>query len=469
MTRPRGGAGDFAEDPADGGADGGRYRRFVNPRWARALRLIGCDRNWIRGEGIHLIDDRGARVIDAVAGFGAASVGHGHPAVVAALHEALDRGAPGMVHFGIPPLAGTLAEALLDRAPPCLGKVLFTNSGTEGIEAAIKLCRAATARETIVACDRGFHGFTTGSLSLVGVESLREPFGSLLPCRRVPFGDLAALERALAPRDAAAFVTEPVQGKGVHAPPPGYLSEAQRLCRRAGTMFVADEVQTGFGRCGAMFQSAADGAEEPDLIVVSKALSGGMVPVGAVLVRNRVWNATFSSIERALVHSSTFHQAPLAMSAALAVLRIIDDERLVDRSAHMGERLRAGLERLRLRHRSLGAVRGRGLMVAIDLVPARPLRGRLESMLWPQGFLMSLLGDGGVLAQVVSQRSATVKFTPPLIIDEAAVDRIVAATDAALSRADSGVIDGSLATLGRMARNVLGGELTRAARHPQAP
>lgn len=429
----------------------------MNPKWARVLRLVGCDREWVRGEGVHLVDAAGNRVIDAVAGYGAAAVGHNHPRVIKAMHDALDRAAPGMVHFGIPALAGALAAALRRRAAPSLGKVLFTNSGTEGIEAAIKLSRASTGREVIISCHNGFHGFTTGALSLVGVASLRDGFGSLLPSRLVPFGDRTALERALAPRDAAAFVVEPIQGKGVHIPAPGFLADAQRLCRRAGTLLVIDEVQTGFGRCGSMLESMRQGVDEPDMVVVSKALSGGVIPVGAVLARDRVWSAMFSSIDRALVHSSTFHQAPLAMSAALAVLEIIDDESLVERSAALGERLLRGIESLRGRHRSLGEVRGRGLMVAIDLVPARPLRGRLESMLWPQGFVMSLLSEGAVLAQVVNQHSATVKLTPPLVIHEEAVDRVVAAIDLALDRADSGVIDGSLGTLARMARNMVRG------------
>jgi len=450
-----------ADAEADEFADRGRYRRFVNPRWARALRLVGCDREWTHGEGVHLIDSQGRRVLDAIAGYGAATVGHNHPRVIEALRSALDRRTPGMVHFGIPPLAGALAEALLRRSAPSLDKVLFTNSGTEGIEAAIKLARASTGRAMIVHCDHSFHGFTTGSLSLVGVDSLREGFGELLPSRRIPFGDLEALERALSPRDAAAFVVEPVQGKGVRIPPDGWLPEAQRLCRRVGTLLVIDEVQTAFGRTGAMFECVSQGVDDPDVVVVSKALSGGMIPVGAVLARERIWRAMFSSLDRALVHSSTFHQAPLAMSAALAVLELIDDERLVERSARLGSRLRASLESLRSRHRSLGEVRGRGLMIAIDLEPPRPLRGRLESMLWPQGFVMSLLSEGAVLAQVVSQRSATVKFTPPLVLDEAGVDRIVAAVDLALARADSGVIDGSLAALARMARNFLRREPTR--------
>jgi len=442
--------------PATDDADGARsWRELVNPRWARVLRLLDCDRTWTRGEGVWLEDDHGRRVLDAVGGYGAATVGHNHPRLVQALHEALDAGAPGMVHFGVPPLAGALARRLLELAPPSLHRVYFTNSGTEGIELAIKLARAFTGRPALLSCDHAFHGFTTGALALTGHDPYRERFGDLLASRRVPFGDLDSLERALAPRDVAAFVVEPVQGKGVKLPPPGYLAEAQRLCRRAGTLLVVDEVQTGFGRCGSMFATVADGADEPDVMVVSKALSGGLIPVGAVLARDRVWNATFSSIDRAMVHSSTFHQSPLAMSAALAVLEVVREEQLVERSARLGASLRLQLEALRQHHRSLGDVRGKGLMVAIDLVPPRPLRGRLESSLWPQSFVMTMLDEGGVLAQVVNQRSATVKFTPPLVIEPAEVDRIVRAVDQALGRIDGGALGTSLSALGRMARNLL--------------
>lgn len=430
------------------------YRDFVNPRFARVLRLLGLDRTFVSGEGATLVDGSGRRVIDALGGYGAVSVGHNHPGILAALRGALDRALPGMVHFEVPPLAGELAEELLRRAPSCLGKVLFTNSGTEGIEAAIKVARCATGRAALLSCERGFHGFTTGALALVGHEPYRSGFGPLLESRRIPFGDLDALERALAPRDLAAFVVEPVQGKGVFAAPPGYLPEAQRLCHRHGTLLVLDEVQTGVGRCGAFLASVADGVNEPDIMVLSKALSGGMIPVGAVLMRDAIWSATFSSLDRALVHSSTFHQAPLAMTVALAVLRIMDEQRLDDRSLRLGARLHQELTLLRARHRSLGEVRGRGLMLAIDLVPPRPLRGRLESMLWPQSFLMSLL-EQGVLAQVVNQRSATVKFTPPLVLSDENLSGIVRAVDAALCRADESVFDGTFLALRKMATNLI--------------
>lgn len=431
------------------------YRDFVNPRFARVLRLLGFDRTFVRGEGAHLFETAGHCIIDALGGYGAVSVGHNHPRVTEAIRRALDRGLPGMVHFEVPPLAGELARDLLGRAPDSLGKVLFTNSGTEGVEAAIKLARAATGRAALLSCERGFHGFTTGALALVGHDPYRQGFGPLLESRQIPFGDLAMLERALAPRDVAAFFVEPVQGKGVYAAPAGYLAEVQRLCHRHGTLLVVDEVQTGIGRCGAFLASAADGVDAPDIIVLSKALSGGMIPVGAVLVRERVWNATFSSIDRALVHSSTFHQAPIAMSVARSVLEVMDDEQLPRRSHERGERLRRELEALRPRHRALGEVRGRGLMIAFDLVPPRPLRGRLEPMLWPQAFLMHLHDEGRVLAQVVNQRSATVKLTPPLVLTDNDVSAIVRAVDASLTRADASVLDGSFAALRTMTANLI--------------
>ncbi|MBX3356566.1 MAG: aspartate aminotransferase family protein [Phycisphaeraceae bacterium] len=444
-----------APEAINGAAGSRAYRTFINPRWARVLRLIGCERTWVRGERVWLEDTEGGRVLDAIGGYGAATVGHHHPHVARSLHDAIEGGAPGMIHFGVPPRAGHLAERLLEIAPRSLTRVFFTNSGTEGIELAIKMARASTGRDRLLACDHAFHGFSTGSLSLCGHEPYREGFGTLLPSHRVPFGDLAALEQALAPRDVAGFVIEPIQGKGVYIPTADYLAEAQRLCHRAGSLCIVDEVQTGFGRCGSLFASQADGAIEPDIMVVSKALSGGMIPVGAVLASERAWGAVFSSLDRAMVHGSTFHQAPLAMAAAHAVLDVIDGERLVERSAHLGERLRTQLEALRSHHRTLGAVRGRGLMVALDLVPPRPLRSRLEHMLWPQAFVMALLDEGGVLAQVVNQRSATIKFTPPLVIDDREVTLIVQAVDRALARVDGGALETTLGTLGRMAMNLM--------------
>ena len=434
------------------------YARHVNPRFARLLRLIGFDRRWVRGDGPWLWDDQGVKVLDCLAGYGSLNLGRRHPALVAALHEAVDLQLPGWVHFEAPVLATALAAELLRRAPPSLDKVFFVNSGTEGVEAALKFSRAATGRPAFVACERGFHGLTLGALGLNGVESLRRGFGPLQEARRVPFGDLAALEAALAPGDVAAFVVEPIQGKRVEPGPPGWLAEAERLCRRAGTLLVVDEVQTGLGRTGRFLELERHGAE-PDMVVLSKGLSGGMVPVGAVLVRGGVWGATFSSIDRAIIHSSTFHQGTLAMAAGLATLHVLESERLAARAERMGDALRSRLAAVAQAHRAIRRVRGQGLMVAFDLevagAAAPAAIEKLQAMLVPQAFLMPLLREGAVLAQVTDHRSATVKLMPPLTITEEEVAWIADGISRAASHVDGSRTRASISAVAAAARNAL--------------
>ena len=259
---------------------------------------------------------------------------------------------------------------------PHLDKVFFSNSGTEAVEAAIKFARAATRRSGIVYCSHAFHGLTYGSLSLNGDQNFRAGFGPLVPdCIEVAFNDLAALEQALASRTVAAFFVEPIQGKGVILPDDGYLQGAFELCRKYGTLFVADEIQTGLGRTGRFLASEHWGIE-PDMVLLAKALSGGHVPVGAVLTHKWVFDKVFNSMVRAVVHGSTFSKNDLAMAAGLATLQVIESERLIERSAQLGERLLRSFEEMSRRHELIRSVRGKGLMIGVEFGPPRSARLR---------------------------------------------------------------------------------------------
>ena len=311
----------------------------INPQFARVLKTIGFDRTWIRGEGAYLFDDRGDRYLDLIGGFGMFNVGRNNPRVRAALIEALELDLPGSVQLGASPLPPLLAEALLARTPARLERVLFTSTGTEAVEAAIKLGRAATGRDRVVSLDHGFHGLTLGSLSANGNPEFTSRFRPLLPgFAQVRLGDLEALEAELRREDVAVFLAEPVQGKGVHLPPAGYLEAAQELCRRYGTLLCIDEVQTGFGRTGRLFAFEHWGLE-PDLVTVAKSLSGGYIPVGALLLSREVHERVFDSMENVFSHGSTFAPNELAMAAGLATLAELDEQNLVERSARLGSRL----------------------------------------------------------------------------------------------------------------------------------
>ena len=423
------------------GEDLDLWARTINPQFARVLRTIDFDRTWARAEGAYLWDEDGNRFLDMLGGFGMYNVGRNNPRIRAALVEALELETPGMLAMGVTTLPGLLAEALLARTPPRLERCLFTSSGTEAVEAALKLGRAATKRARVVSTDHGFHGLTLGSLSANGNPEFTARFGPLLPgFDRVPFGDLDALESELRREDVALFLVEPIQGKGVNLPPAGYLEGAQELCRRYGTLFCVDEVQTGFGRTGKLF-AFEHWDLEPDLVPIAKSLSGGYVPVGALLMARSVHEAVFDSMEHAVSHGSTFAPNELGMAAGLATLNELDDAGLVERSARLGERLleltRPFVDELEV----VQDVRGLGLMWAIEFGEPRSGRlswrmiERMQQGLFAQLVVQPLFSDHRILTQVAGHKMAVVKVLPPLVVTDEDVEEFVGALRTAVTRA----------------------------------
>jgi acetylornithine/succinyldiaminopimelate/putrescine aminotransferase len=423
------------------GDDLERWADTINPQFVRVLRTIDFDRTWERAEGAYLFDADGVRYLDMLGGFGMYNVGRNNPRIRAALVEALELETPGSVQLGATALPGLLAEALLARTPQRLERVLFTSSGTEAVEAALKLGRAATKRARVLFTDHGFHGLTLGSLSANANAEFTARFGPLLPgFDRVPFGDLDALEQQLRGEDVALFLVEPIQGKGCNLPPAGYLEGAQTLCRRYGTLFCVDEVQTGFGRTGAMFAFEHWGLE-PDLVPVAKSLSGGYVPVGALLMSRAVHEAVFDSMENAFSHGSTFAPNELAMAAGLATLHELDQEQLVERSARLGARLLEQTLRLVDEFEVVREVRGLGLMWAIEFGEPRSGRlswkmiERMQPGLFAQLVVQPLFSQHRILSQVAGHKMAVLKVLPPLVVTEADVDYFVDSLTSAIRRA----------------------------------
>jgi ornithine--oxo-acid transaminase len=427
---------------AGAGDEHERWARTINPQFVRVLRTIGFDRTWATADGPYLYDTRGDRYLDMLGGFGMYNVGRNNPRVRAALIEALELETPGSVQLGVTALPGLLAEALLARAPSRLERVLFTSTGTEAIEAALKLGRAATKRARVLSVDHGFHGLTLGSLSANSNPEFTARFGPLLPgFDRVPHGDLDALEQALRSEDVALFLVEPVQGKGVHLPPAGYLEGAQALCRKYGTLFCVDEVQTGFGRTGKTFAFEHWGLE-PDLVPVAKSLSGGYVPVGALMMSRAVHGAVFDSMENAFSHGSTFAPNELAMAAGLATLHELDEQDLVARSARLGERLLEQTRPLVEEFDVVREVRGLGLMWAIEFgEPERSGRmswrmiERMQPGLFAQFVVAPLFSKHKILSQVAGHRMAVLKALPPLVVSDDDIDYFVDSLNATIRRA----------------------------------
>src|SRR3954453_21970373 len=302
----------------------GLAARHLDPSLVDVLRILGFDRSYASARGSYLYDAAGRAYLDFHTGEGFASLGHNHPDVRAVLNATLAADLVDGVQLHYSPLAGMLAEGLSRRLPPGLDAVFFASTGAEAGDSAMKFARAATGRPRLISCDNCFPGVTYGPLSMGGDEFFKEGFGPLLPaCDRVPFGDLARLEAELRAKDVAAFFVEPVQGRMVTLPPAGYLQAAQELCRRYGTLFVADEIQTGLGRTGKWFALEHWGLE-PDLVLVGKALSGGYMPVAAMVTTREVFQRAVGTLERSYVHQSTFGRNRLSMAAGLATLRIIE-------------------------------------------------------------------------------------------------------------------------------------------------
>jgi len=422
------------------GEDLETYSSGINPQFVKILRTIGFDREWKRTSGAYLYDSEGERYLDLLGGFGMFNVGRNNPRVRQALVDAMELEVPNAIQLGVSPLPGLLAEALLARAPAGLGKVLFTSSGTEAVEAAIKLGRAAAGRPRVVSAEHGFHGLTLGSLSLNGNAEFTDRFGPLLPgCDKVPWNDLEALELELARGDVALLVLEPVQGKGANLPAAGYLEGAQQLCRKHGTLFCVDEVQTGLGRTG-RFLALEHWGLEPDLVTVSKSLSGGYIPSGALLMRDEVFFSVFDSLEHAVSHGSTFAPNDYAMVAGLATLAELDEQDLVARSERLGKLLLERTQPLVERFDVVAEVRGLGLMCAIEFhEPERGRRSfrlleRVQPGLFSQLVAVPLFRDHRILSQVAGHNMNVIKILPPLMIDESDVDWFVDALESVLER-----------------------------------
>jgi ornithine--oxo-acid transaminase len=412
------------------------YADYVNPQWVKLLNTLQMNAPYERCTAAELFTADGRRILDFLSGYCVHNTGHNHPAIIAALIQELDRSGPAMLQSHVPQLAAQLAERLVQLAGGRLQRVYFTNSGSEGVETAIKFARAHTRRDGLLYAHGAFHGLTCGALSLMSDPFWSEGFGPMLPgTQGVPFGDLDALGRHLATRKFAAFIVEPVQAEaGIRVPDASYLPAVQELCRRHGTLFVLDEVQTGMYRTGP-FLAAHHFRVEPDMVILAKALSGGLMPVGAVLMSEPINQSVFSSLKRAMVHASTFGENGLSMRAGLATLDVLEEEDLGERGTRMGARLRQQLAEALAPYEMVEAVRGLGMLSGIAFTAPRSLRLRaafesfrlIHPALFGQILVMRLFRDKGILTQICGNNFMVLKVAPPLVVTEAQLDEFVEA------------------------------------------
>ncbi len=387
------------------------YEKYINPSLARTYRFMGLDHEEHTAEGAVVVDAEGVRYIDCAGGYGVFIQGYRHPRIIAAAHQQLDL-MPLSSRVLVNPRQVELAQRLAEVTPGDLTYSFICNSGTEAVEAALKIARGSTGRATIISTEGAFHGKTYGSLSVSGRDLYQAPFKPLVPdVVRVPFGDRQALESAMSD-SVAAVIVEPIQGEGgVIVPPDDYLPAVRSLCDQFGAAMIADEVQTGIGRTGTLFAVEQSGVV-PDLLCLAKALGGGVMPIGAVVGRPWIWKVFEES---PLIHTSTFGGNPLACRVAAEALAVTMDEDLPGRARELGAWFIPALQEVCARHPDIvAAVRGRGLMIGLEFQSAG-----MGAM------IMSELFQRQVLAVYTLNNERVIRLIPPLVIAAAQLRQVL--------------------------------------------
>jgi putrescine aminotransferase len=417
------------------------FKSYMNPGLCTYFGLLDFDKLYVRAEGSYVWDSEGNRYLDFLGGYGSLNLGHNHPRVIEALQQVATL--PNLLQASMGAAASSLAHNLAKVTPGKLNNTFFCNSGAEAVEGAIKLARIATGRPRIVSCNSGFHGKTMGSLSVTGREKYQKGFEPLLPaCNVVEFCSLDSLEAQLSSKDVAGFIVEPIQGEGgIIVPPDGYLKGAQDLCRRYGTLLIADEIQTGLGRTGTLFAVEHDGVE-PDILCLAKSLGGGIMPIGAVITTEELWSKAYGGIEKCLLHTSTFGGNTWAAAAGLAALEVILEENVPQRAAEMGAYLMEGLKGLQERYPIIREVRGRGLLVGIEF--EQPAKGVMAKLAGSVNKLSSeylgamvagvLLNDHKIITAFTLNNPNVIRLEPSLLVTREELDMVVSALEATFEK-----------------------------------
>jgi putrescine aminotransferase len=396
------------------------YKNFLNPPLARVMKLSGSPVE-VRASGCTIWDQNGKAYLDFAGGYGVFTLGYNHPRVTDAVRAQMAKiSLSGKTMFNVQ--LGRAARRLAELAPGDLQISFWCNSGAEAVEGAIKLARAATRRAKIVSTLDAYHGKTLGALSVSGRESFQSPFRPLLAdAVAIPYAQTDSLDEML--QGAAAFVVEPVQGEGgVNVPPEGYLRAVREACDRAGALLIADEVQTGLGRCGYRFACDRDEVV-PDVMTLAKGLSGGVVPVGAFIARPQVWNRAFG--DAPLVHTSTFGGGEIACAAAIAAMDVLEADGLAEQARVRGDQLLRGACAIAADFPAVVRdVRGLGLLVGVELMH--------EGY---GGYIIPEMLKAGVTAAWTLNQQRVIRLEPPLIVTAAEIERALAALRAGVAAA----------------------------------
>lgn len=421
------------------------YKRHVNPGLCTLLGIIGFDRRFVEAHGMTVRDDHGNEYLDFLGGYGALNFGHNHPEIVEAVHRVEQM--PNILQAAVGWLVGPLGASLAAIMPGELSRSFFCNSGAEAVEGALKLARIASGRTDFVYAEGSFHGKSFGALSVTGRAKYQLPFAPLVPgCHMVPFGDVDALEQALAARECAAFIIEPIQGEGgIRVPSDGYLKAAAEACHAAGALLIADEIQTGIGRTGTVFAVEHDHTV-PDIMTTAKSLGGGVMPIGAFSTTDAIWDKGFGGTERCTLHTSTFGGNARAMAAGLKAIEILVRDDLAAAARARGEQLRAGMERIAEGSHLIKDVRGRGLMLGVEFYEPRVAK-KLSAEYLAASVAALLLEDHGIITAYTLNNPNVIRLEPPLIVTEAQVDHLLESFESVVNKHHG--FAGVMAGLGR--------------------
>ncbi|WP_270584053.1 putrescine aminotransferase [Bacillus smithii] len=397
------------------------FREHVNPGFLEYRKTVTQGGQFAAvewtDEGNCFKDVNGKKYIDCLGGFGIYNVGHRNPKVIKAVTDQLKRQALHSQDL-LDPLRAVLAKILADITPGDLKYSFFTNSGTESVEAALKLAKMYSERSTFISTTRAFHGKSLGSLSGTAKGVFRKPFLPLIPgFRHVPFGDIDMMRKTfetcrLVGEDVAAVILEPIQGEGgIILPPEGYLKQVRELCDQYGALLIFDEVQTGMGRTGKMFAAELYDVV-PDILCLAKAFGGGVMPAGAVVAKEKVFKSWFPN---PFMHTTTFGGNPLACAAAIATIDILLEEKLPERAAEVGKYFLQGLKDAAKGHEDkVLEIRGIGLMIGIEFHKDEV------------GYEVSkAMFDKGILVAGTLVNSKTIRIEPPLTISYEEVNEVI--------------------------------------------
>lgn len=417
------------------------YKEYMNPALAQMLGLLNFDKRFVRAAGMQVWDRDGNVYLDFLGAYGSLNLGHNPPAVQQGLEQAQEL--PNLLQASLNGMAAALAHNLAQVTPGNLQRTFFCNSGAEAVEGALKMARIATGRQRIIYCEGAFYGKTMGALSVTGRSKYQQPFAPLIPeCKAIPYGDVVALENELARGDAAAFIVEPIQGEGgVIVPPEGYLAKAREICSRYGTLLIVDEIQTGFGRTGKLFACEHENVT-PDILCLAKSLGGGIMPIGATVTTPEVWDKAYGSMEKALLHTSTFGGNTRAVTAGIAAINAIVEQDLPRQAEEQGRYFIARLKELQEKHSLITDVRGRGLLIGLEFAKPKGLVDRLTGgavSKFSEEYLGAmvageLLNRYHIITAYTLNNPNVIRLEPPLIVTREQIDQVLEALDDIFTR-----------------------------------